>query len=272
MSISFRSYLRQWFDAAVRPAYDTYGWVSGAIGFALWLCHKYWPKQFKWAADQVGVPAEVAMSDLVWIVPLGFGFLVLAYRLLRAPYEIHDAQTQASQKTEADLRARIADLERGEIDVKSGGYYISASTPGESCAYPGVWVIYYDLVITNRTDRHLPLELWLMVGTKPDGSSRFGDTAQNGIGGWALQSFVESETPFSRVVNLPARSTESGFCFTNLTHEILKMANVANEKELAESRPFWLDIRNMLTGESKSYPINYLARRADRAMAEEQNA
>ena len=29
------------------------------------------------------------MSDVVWFIPLSVGSVVLAYRLIRAPYEIH---------------------------------------------------------------------------------------------------------------------------------------------------------------------------------------
>lgn len=84
----FRAYLRRWFKAAAAPAYDLLGLAGVMVGSVLWAWHRFWPDNFRWAAGRIGFSPEAAVSDLVWEIPLTAGFAVLAYRLVRAPYEM----------------------------------------------------------------------------------------------------------------------------------------------------------------------------------------
>ncbi|HVG56769.1 MAG TPA: hypothetical protein VM846_20190 [Vicinamibacterales bacterium] len=96
----FGTYLRRWFKAAAAPAYDLLGVAGVVVGAVLWAWHRFWSENFRWAAGRAGLSPEAAVSDLVWGIPLTLGFAVLAYRLVRAPYEMH---------VEAERRVWVAD-------------------------------------------------------------------------------------------------------------------------------------------------------------------
>ena len=87
--VMFRRYLRAWWSAAWAPAWDLFGWLGVAVGGVLWLWNKRWPENYKWSAQSIGITPEAAMSDIVWVLPMVAGVLLLAYRFVRAPFEMH---------------------------------------------------------------------------------------------------------------------------------------------------------------------------------------
>jgi hypothetical protein len=268
---TFLGYLRVWFRAVRKGAWDTFGTVSTLAALAIWLWTEYWPDSFKAAAARFGVTPENAMSDWVWQVPLGVGLLALAYRTIRAPYEMHvsalathNATLKEAQASLAETQRQLAAKEGFEIGVETGGYYFAASEPGERCALPGIWLFAYGVTITNRADRQIPLELWLHIALREDGSWRVGELCQSVVPAWGTRDFLEDQTSFDKILNLPALSAQSGYCAVRFEHSIIDSSDVSDVKGLAETRAVWLEVKNKLTDESKSHSINYLARNIDR--------
>jgi hypothetical protein len=259
--LTFWGFVCLWWSAATKGAMDRIGFLSLVVGALLWWWRKYYTASFDVAVGYLGISPDAAMTDLVWQVPIGLGCLALGWRFLRAPYEIHLAEVQKR----ASLETLINESAQFKLSIESGGYYIAASKPGDSCVLPGVWLVYYDVVITNHSEKQVPLELWLHVGMKADGSWRFGEVCEPVVPMWAVEPAVEDDEGFERLVNLPGLSAKTGYCATNLGHDVIATAGVVDEKELAEQRPFWLEVKNKLTNESKSHPMNYIARNVDRA-------
>jgi hypothetical protein len=272
---TFWQYFRLWFHAVRKGMWDTFGTLTTLAALAVWVWSEFWPQSFQSTAARFGVTPENAMSDWVWQVPLGVGLLTLAFRAVRAPYEIHLATVTAHDASLNELRSALAQAgsqlaqmkaaaERFEIDVETGGYYFSASKPGERCVLPGVWLFAYGVTITNRADKQIPLELWLHIAMRDDGSWRVGEVCQSVVPAWGTREFLDDQKPFDRILNLPAISAESGYCAARFEHSIIGSSDVSDLKGLAETRAVWLEIKNKLTNESKFHSVNYLARNIDR--------
>jgi hypothetical protein len=115
---SFAAYARQWWRAAFAPAWDFFGWFGAVVGGLLWAAHKYAPQQFTAFSGALGVTPEAAMSDLVWQVPLAAGAIVLAYRLVRAPYEIHVEMLGQHRKAMHERQQDIQRLQKALEDCQ----------------------------------------------------------------------------------------------------------------------------------------------------------
>jgi hypothetical protein len=171
----------------------------------------------------------------------------------------------ARLRVEAELATAVDALEKGrlkarqfDIDVSTGGYYAVA----DDATLSGVWVIYRDVVITNRSEQNLPLELRVYIGMKADGTWMVGQSCETTIPAWALVDSLQ-DAPFGLVVNLPPFEAESGFCAARFPQDIVLQAGVKDAKELVETRPFWLEVKNRLTDESYWHAMNFIARRVD---------
>lgn len=267
--LSFAEYFRQWIKASIAPAWDLFGGLGVLLGLGLWAWNRYWPLTFKGAMAAIGFTPEAAMSDLVWQIPLGAGLLAFAYRFIRAPYEIHQAAQDSHRTAVAALRQEVDQLRASggfNIEVRHGGYYLTQPEPGdEEVVMPGTWFVCYDIVITNRTEKQLPLEIWVQIGMNPEATWRYGEVAVSAYPAWALPNVgLEGVKPFERVLNLPGLSSVTGFCVCQLTDgAVVKMAGLATLKELAEQRPFWLEIKNNLTGQSHHHGLNHHAHLVD---------
>ena len=89
---TFWRYLGRWLKTATAGTWDRLGLFSLVAGVLLWAWNKFAPVSFRQFAGILRVSPEVAMADLVWEIPLALGGLALAWRFVRAPYEIHLAQ------------------------------------------------------------------------------------------------------------------------------------------------------------------------------------
>ena len=280
MPQSFWTYLRTWFKAAFSPAWDVFGGLGLTVSALIWAWHRFWPGPFASAAGVIGFSQEAAMSDLVWEIPLWFGLAVFSYRLVKAPYELHRKSLQDAETSKGPLITKLDVYRRSidglldqikelkheqqqatgfSIDIDAGGLYVTANDPAVRVTLPGVWAFFYTVVITNQTEKQLPLEIWLHVGMRADGSWRMGEVCQTTLPAWAVSEALQDDTPFERLINLPARSAVSGFCAAHFGHDVLGMAGVRDAKELANTRPFWLEIKNKLTGESRFRAMNTIA-------------
>ena len=258
---AFRSYLLQWWRAAWAPAWDSFGWLGLAIAFVFWAWRKVWPENFQWSAAHVGLTPDAVMSDYVWFVPLAFGIGVLGYRLLRAPYEIHLASERTSADMLATANARIAELEgvrEFNVTINHGGYYAVRDNDEDR----GVWVIAHDVVITNLSDKAVPLALWLFMAP-PSDSYRHGSSVQTDVPSWAQHELVDLALP--GVVNVPGLAAVRGFCATNFDQQAFHLIASGDTDVVAKQLPVWLEVVNLLTDERKSHSLNFIARNLDRA-------
>jgi hypothetical protein len=263
-----KSYFRTWWKAAWAPAYDVFGVLGVALGVCLGVWHKFRPENFRWTASQFGLSPEAAMSDLVWIIPLAFGLSVLAYRLIRAPFEIHVSNENRHQSEAASLKTQIQEFQRASefnIDIRYSGYRAGAEKAVLVHVREGdAWVVFHDLVITNRSEKQAPLELWLLILTE-DGMTADVQPAEWFCPDWVTERFSNQKKQLEGVLNVPGRSSVSGFCTARFSAESL-MAGVSSPEELVEARRFWLQVRNNITGETRSREITDAARRGDREL------
>lgn len=155
-----------------------------------------------------------------------------------------------------------------DVDVTVGGYYLMASKPEAASqpTLPGIWVMAYDVVVTNRTNSKLPLEFWIRIGMTEDGSHGLSEACTNAMPAWALSKHLEENfQPFDRLLNIPAHEAMHGFLAARFQHSILKDSAAKDVEELAQARPYWVDVTNKLSGATKSIAVNFIARNADRA-------
>jgi hypothetical protein len=263
------TYLREWLRAASKVAWDVFGGVGLAIGALLWAWHKYAPVSFTAAAASL----RLSQEDLVWEIPLAFGGVVFVVRFVRAPFEMHVAAQDDHQAETDRLRTIIEGLQsrtdRFDINIDTAGYYVAVNTkPDYPRTQTEMWLIYEGVVITNRTDQHVPLEVWLNVGMHTDDSWRIGEVCGSPLPDWINRKRLEGAKQFDRVLNLAPRAAASGFCAAELEPDSLRWAGVADVKELVETRPFWLEVKNTLTNESVTHAVNYIARNTDRGVRE----
>lgn len=116
---TLREYLWQWFGAARKGAWDTFGSVSTLVGFVLWAWHKFDEVTFRRFSDALRVSPEAAMSDLVWQIPVAVGACVLGYRFIRAPYEIHLATLTTHEEDKQAVQSALIRAESELADRRS---------------------------------------------------------------------------------------------------------------------------------------------------------
>jgi hypothetical protein len=158
---TLRRYLAQWLRTAFAPAWDAFGWIGVVVGLSLWVWHRFWPDNFKWTADKVGLSPEAAMSDLVWVIPLVFGASILAYRLIRAPYELHVGQASSARDMEERLRA---ELERQQRQIASLEQRLHDQGPRLGCTIDQV-------IIGELPDRSKRTVAFIVTVTNQGGDS-----------------------------------------------------------------------------------------------------
>lgn len=153
-----------------------------------------------------------------------------------------------------------------DVDVSIGGYYIMASTEEAVSppTMPGLWVVIYGVVITNRTDSKLPLELSIEVGMRRNGSYAISSTSTATVPAWILRQDLENDHPFDRLLNLPPKEAQHGFLAVRFDHSVQAEAQVSDLTDLAHSRPYWVAIENKLTGVRREFPANPIAHQAQR--------
>jgi hypothetical protein len=210
------------------------------------------------------------MSDLIYQIPIGAGIAVLAYRLIRAPYEMHVANEASHRAEVSTLEVALAKHRQPKnLNVEIGGYYYVTD---DSVTDPdGAWLICYRVVIANPDDKPVALELWPTLAMKENASWRIGEISQGNPPGWALKGdpYVGDHEAFGSIVNIAGGSARAGYCSVYVPASTVKFAGVADWKELSQKRALWLEVRNKLTHESRFVPVNYLARKIDH---QEQNA
>lgn len=101
--LSFWGFIRLWWSAATKGSWDRVGLLSTIVGAVVWVWHKYYAASFDRAVAYVGWSPEAAVTDLVWQLPLGVGGLALAWRFVRAPYEIHLETVTSREAVTAEL-------------------------------------------------------------------------------------------------------------------------------------------------------------------------
>jgi hypothetical protein len=122
---SFRRYGAEVLRIAFKPAADLIGLSGMVLGAILWAWHRFFPESFKNAAAIVGLSPDAAVSDLVWEIPIVLGFLVFVYRLVRAPFEIHQKQglDVIALKTERDeLKAALSRAQSNQPDSLASAF------------------------------------------------------------------------------------------------------------------------------------------------------
>lgn len=104
---SFPSFLWRWVRTATDDAVEALGLSSLLLGAVFWAWHKYRPNSLKVAGGYFRITPDMAMTDLVWQIPLAVGFIIFAYRLARAPYEIVLSERAQHAKDEAMLKESV---------------------------------------------------------------------------------------------------------------------------------------------------------------------
>jgi hypothetical protein len=256
---TFSPYLRAWWKAAFAPAWDAFGWLGVAVGAILWAWHRFWPRSFDVVARYCGLTPNAAMSDLVWILPLMLGVAVLLYRLVRAPFEMHIASEKHAQKQMAELRAEVGALRTRthafDIDVQLNGVYLVKKP--DTNEWPVFYVVIPGVVLTNRGDEQIPVEPWFTI-LVADGWHE-GRAAMNAQPPESVidEMKLGGEEHLKRVVNLRPRKSESGYWVFECDYSILHWIG-ATDEELAKllKRPLWLDLKNLVSGESRYRTLN----------------
>jgi hypothetical protein len=156
---TFQQYLRAWFNAVRRGALDMFGSISTVAGFGLWWWNRHSPDSFMFVVSYFGVTPDVAMSDLVWQIPVGLGLLALSYRFIRAPYEIHLAMHSALTKAETELVRQQAE----EHGIELACSEISLSWEDHADLPPGVLVALDVERIVNGNSRDAVLDVKLVA-------------------------------------------------------------------------------------------------------------
>jgi hypothetical protein len=186
-------------------------------------------------------------------------------RELNAKLETSRASIEGLQRQMGDLQS----AQQFKINIDTGGYYIAINDkPEYPRTKPEIWLVYHGVVITNETEKQLPLELRMRAGMRADDAYRISWPCRSTLPDWIDKRSLEDEKPFDRLLNLPPLAAVSGFCATDLPYDIFHTADVVGAKEFAETRPFWLEVKNKLTDESdesKSHAMNYIARNIDRS-------
>lgn len=135
-----------WGRAAFAPAWDAFELFGTVLGLALTAWRLLFPGNFTWAAKLVGLTAEAAMSDAVLVFAVVLGGCVFAYRIIRAPYEIHLRDADESKRR---IQSAISQNSK-EVKFTIRSSQLAPSTQGMKLRYsPEIFLVFPGVQLLN---------------------------------------------------------------------------------------------------------------------------
>jgi hypothetical protein len=195
----------------------------------------------------------VTVGSLTTVIMFGF-----MYQAGESAWKKEHATRLAVQSELDRLRDELS--RPFKIKIETNGYFIVAEEEK-----PPWWLVCYGVIITNQTEKPIPIEMALFTGSV-EGNAKYGEECRLSIPEWMKgKGPLEGVGPLS-VLSVPALENVTGFCATRFSDEVFLMTSTKDAKELVEGRPFWLEARNTSTNESQFHALNFLARNIDRGL------
>jgi hypothetical protein len=144
-----------------------------------------------WAVLQYHFPDHKVPSLQLWtlfVISVGF-FYYASYQVWKREYALRLHADHALLDADHELEAERERSRQFNIEVETANTFFTCSdNPPQSTSPPSsFWVLCPDVVITNRSDRPLPLRLAIYFGVLAEGAWRTGNTCESDVPGWVLR-------------------------------------------------------------------------------------